>query len=67
MLFSYTQNINGSQDAIAGITNKQGNILGMMPHPEAALNPNLSPNKDITHTLFKNAVNMIKERQDATN
>lgn len=67
VLFSYTQNINGSQDAIAGITNKQGNILGMMPHPEAALNPNLSPNKDITHTLFKNAVNMIKERQDATN
>lgn len=67
VLFTYTQNINGSQDAIAGITNKKGNVLGMMPHPEAALNPNLNPYKGITHTLFKNAVNMIKERQNATN
>lgn len=27
-------NPNGSARAIAGITNKQGNVLGMMPHPE---------------------------------
>lgn len=27
-------NPNGSVDNIAGITNKQGNVLGMMPHPE---------------------------------
>lgn len=27
-------NANGSTDAIAGITNKQGNVLGLMPHPE---------------------------------
>lgn len=27
---------NGSTHAIAGIVNKQGNILGMMPHPERA-------------------------------
>ena len=29
-------NINGSIDNIAGITNKDKNILGMMPHPERA-------------------------------
>ena len=29
-------NINGSLDNIAGITNKNRNILGMMPHPERA-------------------------------
>ncbi|MBE9222164.1 phosphoribosylformylglycinamidine synthase subunit PurQ [Cyanobacterium stanieri LEGE 03274] len=29
-------NPNGSCHNIAGITNKQGNILGMMPHPERA-------------------------------
>jgi phosphoribosylformylglycinamidine synthase I len=29
-------NINGSIDNIAGITNKNKNILGMMPHPERA-------------------------------
>ena len=29
-------NPNGSMDFIAGITNKAGNVLGMMPHPERA-------------------------------
>ncbi|HIK38912.1 MAG: phosphoribosylformylglycinamidine synthase subunit PurQ [Geminocystis sp.] len=29
-------NPNGSLHNIAGITNKQGNVLGMMPHPERA-------------------------------
>lgn len=30
-------NINGSKRAIAGITNTRGNVLGMMPHPERAV------------------------------
>lgn len=30
-------NPNGSMNAIAGITNVDGNVLGMMPHPERAL------------------------------
>jgi phosphoribosylformylglycinamidine synthase len=29
-------NPNGSLDNIAGITNREGNVLGMMPHPERA-------------------------------
>lgn len=29
-------NPNGSMDAIAGITNAAGNVMGMMPHPERA-------------------------------
>jgi len=29
-------NPNGSMDAIAGLTNRAGNVLGMMPHPERA-------------------------------
>jgi phosphoribosylformylglycinamidine synthase len=32
-------NPNGSLNAIAGITNEQGNVLGMMPHPERAIDP----------------------------
>ena len=32
----YPQNPNGSINAIAGICNKKGNVLGMMPHPERA-------------------------------
>lgn len=30
----YTDTINGAQENIAGITNKAGNVLGLMPHPE---------------------------------
>lgn len=30
-------NFNGSVDNIAGILNRQGNVLGMMPHPERAM------------------------------
>ncbi len=36
---SEDSNPNGSLHNIAGITNKQGNILGMMPHPERASDP----------------------------
>jgi phosphoribosylformylglycinamidine synthase len=32
-------NPNGSQRNIAGIVNRQGNVLGMMPHPERACDP----------------------------
>jgi phosphoribosylformylglycinamidine synthase len=34
-------NPNGSVSHIAGITNKMGNVLGMMPHPERAADPAL--------------------------
>lgn len=34
---SYVKNPNGSVMDIAGITNKRGNICGLMPHPERAL------------------------------
>ena len=36
VIFRYTEDINGSDDMIAGISNDEGNILGLMPHPERA-------------------------------
>jgi phosphoribosylformylglycinamidine synthase len=33
------QNPNGSQDDIAGVSNAAGNVLGLMPHPEHAVDP----------------------------
>jgi len=36
IVFKYSDNPNGSQLDIAGITNDRGNVLGMMPHPERA-------------------------------
>ncbi|MER3126500.1 phosphoribosylformylglycinamidine synthase subunit PurQ [Bacillus pumilus] len=35
--FTYGDDINGSVNRIAGITNEEGNVLGMMPHPERAV------------------------------
>jgi len=35
-------NPNGSLQAIAGIVNQSGNVLGMMPHPERAADPQLT-------------------------
>lgn len=37
VIFKYNENINGSARNIAGITNEAGNVLGMMPHPERAV------------------------------
>lgn len=36
VVFRYTQNINDSDDLIAGVASKDGNILALMPHPERA-------------------------------
>jgi phosphoribosylformylglycinamidine synthase len=35
--FRYTGEVNGSARNIAGILNASGNVLGMMPHPERAI------------------------------
>ena len=37
--FTYCNNPNGSVDDIAGILSKNRRILGMMPHPERAIDP----------------------------
>lgn len=37
--FRYRENPNGSVKDIAGVFNKERNVLGMMPHPENAVEP----------------------------
>ena len=37
--FRYAEEVNGSARRIAGILNDAGNVLGMMPHPERAIEP----------------------------
>ncbi|MEM7198399.1 MAG: phosphoribosylformylglycinamidine synthase subunit PurQ, partial [Pseudomonadota bacterium] len=34
---AYYGNPNGSRDGIAGISNRAGNVAGLMPHPENAV------------------------------
>lgn len=37
--FRYAEEVNGASRGIAGILNESGNVLGMMPHPERAIEP----------------------------
>lgn len=39
IVFRYADNPNGSARDIAGIVNEAGNVFGMMPHPERAIDP----------------------------
>jgi phosphoribosylformylglycinamidine synthase len=41
VVFRYLDNPNGSMRRIAGIVNQKGNVLGMMPHPDRAFEPEL--------------------------
>ncbi len=41
VVFRYQDNPNGSARDIAGIVNAGGNVLGMMPHPDRAFEPDL--------------------------
>jgi phosphoribosylformylglycinamidine synthase I len=40
VIFRYGRNPNGSVHDIAGVMNEKGNIMGMMPHPERAVDAN---------------------------
>jgi phosphoribosylformylglycinamidine synthase I len=41
VVFRYRDNPNGSARDIAGIVNARGNVLGLMPHPDRAFEPEL--------------------------
>lgn len=59
----YPVNPNGSQGAVAGLTNTAGNVLGLMPHPDRNAVPGLAPaGRDDAGglRLFENAVRMAK-------
>lgn len=43
IVFQYEEPINGSIQQIAGICNEDGNVVGMMPHPERATESAINP------------------------
>jgi phosphoribosylformylglycinamidine synthase len=56
-------NPNGSLDDIAGISNKAGNIVGMMPHPERAVSDLLGSSDG--KRMFTSILNAWREKHDA--
>lgn len=55
--FRYTEPVNGSRRDIAGLLNAGGNVLGMMPHPERAVDPAHGGADGLT--LFESALNAL--------
>jgi len=43
IVFRYGQVVNGSSNRIAGVCNQAGNVVGMMPHPERAVESEINP------------------------
>ncbi|CAI2662414.1 Phosphoribosylformylglycinamidine synthase subunit PurQ [Apilactobacillus kunkeei] len=58
IVFTYEDNPNGSCDNIAGVVNEQGNVLGMMPHPERAVESILGGTDGLK--LFKSLLNHVR-------
>ncbi|WP_079504401.1 phosphoribosylformylglycinamidine synthase subunit PurQ [Mesobacillus jeotgali] len=60
IVFTYSgENPNGSLEGIAGIINERGNVLGMMPHPERAVDELLGGADGLK--LFKSIVKQWRE------
>jgi phosphoribosylformylglycinamidine synthase len=63
VIFRYSaDNPNGSMNSIAGITNAERNVVGLMPHPERAANPLLGETrgKKVFDSMMQNA-GVLKE------
>ncbi|HSG84331.1 MAG TPA: phosphoribosylformylglycinamidine synthase subunit PurQ [Nitrosopumilus sp.] len=43
IVFRYSEVVNGSVNRIAGVCNEAGNVVGMMPHPERAVESDINP------------------------
>lgn len=64
IIFTYNgENPNGSRADIAGIMNKAGNVLGMMPHPERAADALLGSDDGLR--LFQSILNHWRESAHA--
>jgi phosphoribosylformylglycinamidine synthase len=65
VVFRYANNPNGSLNDIAGLTNKAGNVLGMMPHPERAVEALLGGTDGLG--VFESLINATKGAAHAAN
>src|ERR1051325_484622 len=57
VLFRYQANPNGSLRDIAGILNRERNVMGMMPHPERASDPLMGSSDGLT--IFQSVLQAV--------
>jgi len=60
IVFTYNEEVNGASLDIAGICNKQGNVVGMMPHPERSAESIINPkNSKPASLIFESLLNTL--------
>jgi phosphoribosylformylglycinamidine synthase subunit PurQ / glutaminase len=57
----YTEDVNGARDRVAGVVSEAGNVMGLMPHPEHAVDPLLGPVGG--RPILEGLVAVARERQ----
>jgi phosphoribosylformylglycinamidine synthase len=60
VVLRYVDDVNGARDRVAGVSNEGGNVLGLMPHPEHAVDPLLGPTGGVP--LLEGLVAAARER-----
>jgi phosphoribosylformylglycinamidine synthase len=60
VVLRYVDNPNGSVESIAGVCNETGNVMGLMPHPEHAVDPLLG--SDDGALLLASLVDAARDR-----
>jgi phosphoribosylformylglycinamidine synthase I len=58
------ENPNGSTNAVAGVINREGNVMGLMPHPEHAVDPLLGSGDGAL--ILASLLDAVRERALAT-
>ena len=59
--FRYSEfNPNGSVNDIAGLRNERGNVVGLMPHPEHAVEPGFGPDTNVAMRSGVDGLNFFK-------
>ena len=62
VVLRYAVDVNGARDHVAGVANEAGNVLGLMPHPEHAVDPLLGPTGGTP--LLRGLIARAGERQE---
>ena len=66
IVLRYEANPNGSIDSIAGVVNAEGNVMGLMPHPEHAVDPLIGSGSTDGARILEALVDRARERLFAT-
>jgi phosphoribosylformylglycinamidine synthase len=64
VLLRYAEDVNGAVDRVAGVANETGNVMGLMPHPEHAVDPLLGSTGGIP--ILEGLIHAARDRLSVT-